>query len=353
MWPASRSPPPSCAGWRSCGWWRSSHAIEGIPPRAHGSRSGRNSCDALLDELEGAPGALPLLSTALLELWRERDGEQLTLAARGARLGRRGRDPGDLYRAARLATALEWSGAHDDELTVLEREFLAAAQERGEREAVAARRTNRRLRALLGGAVALLALAIVAGVVALGQRGQARDAAVGANAERLGATALSEKRLDRSLLLARQGVALDDTVRTRGNLLGAVLRSPAAIGMFRWDHTPVLTEAVSPDGRTLAVGDVSGHVAFFDTATRRHVGTLEPAPNAPGIYGLAYRPDGRRARDPLHQPGRRHGRVPAGLALPRRAGGCPDSGARSGRSRCRSSAPARASSTHPTAGRST
>ena len=37
--------------------------------------------DALLTDIEGQPGALPLLSTALLELWRQRDGRRLRLAA--------------------------------------------------------------------------------------------------------------------------------------------------------------------------------------------------------------------------------------------------------------------------------
>ena len=37
--------------------------------------------DALLADVEGQPGALPLLSTALLELWRERDRRRLRLAA--------------------------------------------------------------------------------------------------------------------------------------------------------------------------------------------------------------------------------------------------------------------------------
>ena len=45
--------------------------------------------------------------------------------------------------------------------------------------------------------------------------------------------ALVETDLDRALLLARQGVALDDTVQTRGNLLAALLKSPAAIGVIR------------------------------------------------------------------------------------------------------------------------
>ena len=43
--------------------------------------------DALLADVEGEPGALPLLSTALLELWRRRDGPPP--AARGVRAQRR------------------------------------------------------------------------------------------------------------------------------------------------------------------------------------------------------------------------------------------------------------------------
>ena len=42
--------------------------------------------DALLADVEGEPGALPLLSTTLLELWGRRDGQRLPLAAY-ARLG--------------------------------------------------------------------------------------------------------------------------------------------------------------------------------------------------------------------------------------------------------------------------
>jgi WD40 repeat protein/tRNA A-37 threonylcarbamoyl transferase component Bud32 len=37
--------------------------------------------DALVDDVEGEPGALPLLSTALLELWQKRTDDTLTLAA--------------------------------------------------------------------------------------------------------------------------------------------------------------------------------------------------------------------------------------------------------------------------------
>ncbi len=44
------------------------------------------------------------------------------------------RDPGELYRGARLAQAAEWAESHPDELNVLEHEFLQASQAQAERE---------------------------------------------------------------------------------------------------------------------------------------------------------------------------------------------------------------------------
>jgi hypothetical protein len=57
----------------------------------------------------------------------------------------------------------------------------------------------------------MLALAVAAGVVAVSQRGEAREATVIADAQRVGAVALDRERLDTSLLLARAGVDLDDS----------------------------------------------------------------------------------------------------------------------------------------------
>ena len=45
---------------------------------------------AIVDDVQGAPGALPLLSTALLELWQHRDGRRLRLASYEATGGVRG-----------------------------------------------------------------------------------------------------------------------------------------------------------------------------------------------------------------------------------------------------------------------
>ena len=79
----------------------------------------------------------------------------------------------------------------------------------------------------------VLVLALVAGGLALTLRGRAERQALVADAGRLGALALTEDEIDRSLLLARQAVALDDSLERRGDLLAALLRNPAATAVLR------------------------------------------------------------------------------------------------------------------------
>jgi WD40 repeat protein/class 3 adenylate cyclase len=376
-------------------------AIE-LPARRVGLRVEPELVDALLADVEHEPGALPLLSTALLELWQRRDGRQLRRAtyeltggvrgavgrlaegafgqlepgqqaiarsvllrlagegtggsivrrrvglaelegagdedlaavldvlterrlltmsattvevaheallrewprlrgwleedAEGRRVKRhladaardwqeRGRDPADVYRGARMALALEWRAAHEPELNHTERAFLDAGQ-------AAAGRTQRRQRMVLAGVATLLAIAIAGTVVALNQRGTARAQARAAQAQRLGVQALSEPDLARSLLLARQGVALDNTVATRSNLLAALLRSPAAIAVMAGAGNPLYALDVSPDGRTLAVGDAQGTVTFIDALGRRRVG--RPYKAIGTADPVRFSPDGSR-----------------------------------------------------------
>ena len=57
----------------------------------------------------------------------------------------------------------------------------------------------------------------------------------------------------------------DDSPQTRSNLLAALLRSPAAIGVLRGDGDPLAGLALSPDGRTLAVVDNDGTLRLVDT----------------------------------------------------------------------------------------
>ena len=226
-------------------------------------------------------GSVEVAHEALLREWprlagwleEDRDGQRihrhLARAAREWRDG--GRDRAELYRGARLASALEWRAAHEPELNAIEQQFLDASRLAGERE-------RRRLRLVLAGVIALLAVATVAALAALDQRGQARSEARAAQAQRLGAQALNDEELDRALLVARQGVALDDAPGTRDNLLAVLRRAPAAMAVMRGDGDVVNAVALHPDGRTLAIGDDDGTLVFLDAATRRRLeGRTRPA----------------------------------------------------------------------------
>jgi WD40 repeat protein/serine/threonine protein kinase len=401
-------------------------AVE-LPAGRVGLRVEPELVDALVDDVEGEPGALPLLSTALLELWQKRQNNALALAAyresggvhgavsrlaegtyaripdgrkqllralmlrlvgegagdapvrrraplaeldlernedvadvvatladsrlvtigegsvevaheallrewprlrewieedaEGRRLRRHitraatewdaaGRDRGELYRGARLAAALDWTADHALDLNQLEREFVTESREVSEQETKRARRTNRRLRALLAGVAVLLVAAAAGGIFAVIQRSEARDAATAQLAQRLGAQALVEEDLDLSLLLARQAVAIEDSPQTRGYLLAALRRAPAAIGIMHGPGDALLRGiAISPDGKTLAVGGgvvgealqtigFEGGVLFFDAGTYEQIGEpLRVADLAaslfPRVESLAYSPDGR------------------------------------------------------------
>jgi WD40 repeat protein/tRNA A-37 threonylcarbamoyl transferase component Bud32 len=384
-------------------------AVE-LPASRVGLRVEPELSDALVDDVEGEPGALPLLSTALLELWQKRQENTLTLAAyresggvhgavarlaegtyaripdgrrqlvraimlrlvgeaegeggapvrrraplaeldlernegvtdvlatladsrlvtvsegnvevaheallsewprlrewieedtEGRRLRRHitqaatewdaaGRDQGELYRGARLAAALDWSADHALDVNELEREFVTESREVSEKEASRARRTNRRLRALLVGVAVLLAAAVAGGIFAVVQRGEARDAETAQFVQRLGAQALVEEDLDLSLLLARQAVAIDDSPQTRGYLLATLRSRPAAIGIMHGDGGVLRQIAISPDGKTLAVGNSPG-VRFFDARTYEQIGDPLAVSWGEG-NSLAYSPDGQ------------------------------------------------------------
>lgn len=253
-------------------------------------------------EVEVAHEAL-LREWPRLRTWLEEDREGRRLHRHLAGAARdwdaRGRDPGDLYRGARLVASNDWAVRHEEDLNDLEREFLAASRAAAEVETQRERRAIRRLRILLTGAAVLLLVAVAAGAVALSQRGQARNAALVADAQRLGAEALSNERLDQALLLARAGVELDDALATRSNLLAVLLRRPAALGELRGHGWPLYAVAASADGRLIAVGDERGEVIVYDARTRKRIGNRYRA--AEGlVQHLVFAPDGRSIALTVH-----------------------------------------------------
>ena len=247
---------------------------------------------------------IELVHEALLEQWPrlrdwlEEDAQsrrmRAQVASAAAAWEAAGRSRDELLRGARLAAVAEWADSSDQGLSPSETGFVDASRTEHARQ-------TRRLRIGLAGALLLLLVAVLAGLVALASRASANRQATDAIAQRLGAQALSERRLDRALLLARAGVALDDTEATRSDLLATLLRSPAALRVMHPGGSRVLDDALSPDGRVLAVRGDDGSVSFFDagtgvaaaqpwhgTANVRNVGSIVLP-----VRDLAFSPDGR------------------------------------------------------------
>jgi WD40 repeat protein/class 3 adenylate cyclase len=246
-------------------------------------------------------GSVEVAHEALLREWprfqewleEDREGRRLHahLTATAREWADRGHDPSELYRAARLTAALDWTTEHTLELNELERDFVNASRVENERDLVEQRRRNRRLRLLLAGTGALLVFAVIAGAVALAQRASAKREARVALARELGAEAVAEPRIDRAMLLAREAVNLDKSRQTAGTLLATLLRTPSAIATF---SSPITDRpqriTLSPDGRTLVVVENTSLVRFYDTRTRRE--RRPPLPNAPH-FPVTFARDGR------------------------------------------------------------
>jgi WD40 repeat protein/DNA-binding SARP family transcriptional activator len=236
-----------------------------------------------------------------LRAWLEEDVEGRRLHQHlihaAAEWGGSERDPAELYRGARLASALGWADSHYPQLNAIEREFLEASSQASEREAERQRRTNRRLRTLLAGLGALLAIAVVAGVVAISQRQSAREAARTEAAQRLGAEAINERQLDQALRLASAAVVLDDSVATRSSLLSVLQRSPETVAVLNGAGEELWALALSPDGRTLALGDTSGRVFLYDAQTHERIGEhqwADPEAISGQVTALEFDPSGER-----------------------------------------------------------
>ena len=207
--------------------------------------------------------------------WIDNGREQVRLHRRLATAAREwegaDREASYLLRGSNLAQFESLAGESTIALTELEREFVEASTAANELELARERRQNRRLRGLLAGAVALLLLAVVAGVLAFISRSNAQHQARVALGRQLGAEAVSTPRIDLAMLLARESLNLDRSPQTEGTLLATLLRSPAAVSTFTVpkDVRPCCAISVSPDGRILGIPDNGGHLRLVDPRTRK------------------------------------------------------------------------------------
>ena len=221
--------------------------------------------------------------------WLDEDAEgrrlrlQLTQAA--AQWQGAGRDSAELFRGPRLLATLDWTATHGRELNNLEREFVAASRAVSEQEARKQRRINRRLRGLLAAAALLLVAAVVAGVVALVQRSHARLSATTAEAQRLGAQALTVTPPDQSFLYARESYNLEPSPATRGYLFAAEERSPAALAVVHPVAGRIHYLTASPDRSLQLLGSDRDTFAIVDSRTMKTKRTFAIASG--GIFAWA------------------------------------------------------------------
>jgi WD40 repeat protein/energy-coupling factor transporter ATP-binding protein EcfA2 len=193
------------------------------------------------------------------------------------------REPGALYRGARLAAALEWGKEHADDLNPLEHEFLAASELAEHDELRASRRRTRRLRLLLGGVAALAAVVTVVAIWALDQRAAAQRRTAEATALALATTSrsLSSTQPHVALALAFEAHRVSDRreVRDAVQAAGDVLLEPP--GLTAVLHGDVESDGRAPsvgsvrfssDGRFLASASDDGGVQLWDVRTHDAVG---------------------------------------------------------------------------------
>ncbi len=242
-----------------------------------------------------------------LRAWLDEDREGLKalrhLTSAAEAWDRLARDPGELYRGARLAGAAELAASRPGELNRLEQDFLAASLQLQDAERLAALARLRRFRLLSAGMVVLVIvaaagsglawrqwanansqrnLAEAATLEAEGQRDSSRAAAQEATLARLETDIPNVLKTDRSLafLLSREAYQLVPGPRT-ASLLNRVLGDdPRWLGSVHPTESTIVQFAVSLDGKYVALSTQEGSIELSDASTYAHLGTATGSPGS-------------------------------------------------------------------------
>ncbi len=197
------------------------------------------------------------------------------------------RDPGALYRGARLAAATDWAEREGADMSPLERQFLAASRAAEESELHAARRRTRRLRFIAAGLGVLVLVAAGSAIFAVREADRAREQERIAETQKdiaqsrslaVQSATRADEEPELAALLALEGYRIGRTIEARNAALSMLMPLEHAAGTFA-GTTNVADLAIDRDGKLLATYNLHGRVQVWDVATRRQRGPTLVASN--------------------------------------------------------------------------